>query len=92
MITQARHKLISSNLLVWMLLLTGVWGCAPQTVKLPLESALNMKRLIIVAVEPPPLEVIPDLIETRQPAIRSLEAMSLPVYSSPALLGILGRF
>jgi hypothetical protein len=40
---------------------------------------------MIVPVEPPPLEVIPDLLETRQPVIRSLETMEVAFYATSGL-------
>lgn len=66
-------------------LLAWAGGCATQTERLPAESALKVKKLMIVAVEAPPLEVIPDLIEARQPIIRSLGAMTLPSYTEGSL-------
>lgn len=60
-------------------------GCQIETVRLSVENAASMKGVMLVALETPPLEVIPDLLETRQPVIRSLETMEISVYSEPAL-------
>ena len=48
------------------------------------ENYANIHEVVIVAVEPPPLEVIPDLLESRQPVIRSLETMEVGYYTSSA--------
>jgi hypothetical protein len=60
-------------------------GCQMNTVRLSAENTLNMKTVMIAAVESPPLEIIPDLLETRQPVIRSLETMAISIYSTPSL-------
>jgi hypothetical protein len=60
-------------------------GCQTETVRLSAENGTNIKNVLIVAVEPLPLEVIPDLLETRQPVTRSLETMEVAFYATSGL-------
>ncbi len=62
-----------------------VSGCQTETLRLSPGNSAGMNKVLLVAVETPPLEVIPDLLETRQPAIRSLETMEISAYSTPEL-------
>ncbi len=63
----------------------SISGCQVETRRLSVENAAPMKKAMLVAVETPPLEVIPDLLETRRPVIRALETMEISAYSIPAL-------
>ncbi|MBK8815038.1 MAG: hypothetical protein IPN42_05815, partial [Methylococcaceae bacterium] len=66
-------------------LIIPISGCQTETVRLSAENGAKINKVVVVAVEPPPLEVIPDLLETRQPVIRSVETMEVGFYSSPGL-------
>ncbi len=65
-------------------------GCQSTQLKLSPQSALSLTALTVVAMEPPPLEVTPDLLETRMPVYRHFDNMALPAYSQPALYRLPG--
>ncbi len=60
-------------------------ACGMPTVKLPVSSASSFKSIMVVAIESPPLEVIPDLLESRFPVYRHFYNMDLPLYSEKKL-------
>jgi hypothetical protein len=85
------------NTWFWLLpaLLTGCQTAS--TIKLPSTAASSIKTVRIVAVEAPPLEVMPDLLETRMPNYAHEYNMTLPstaeeaVYRSPGGILIAGK-
>lgn len=73
-------------------------GCqTAPAIKLPSAAASSIKTIRIVAVEAPPLEVLPDLLETRMPNYAHEYNMTLPstaeeaVYRSPGGILIAGK-
>lgn len=83
----------------WFWLLPAMMaGCqTAPTVKLPSTAVSSIKQVRIVAVEAPPLEVLPDLLETRMPNYAHEYNMTLPstaeeaVYRSPGGILIAGK-
>jgi len=72
----------------WLLpaLITGCQTAATlDTVKLPSAEASTIKTVRIAAIEAPPLEVLPDLLETRMPNYAHEYNMVLPVTSQEAV-------
>jgi hypothetical protein len=83
----------------WFWLLPALMaGCqTAPTIKLPSAVVSSIKTVRIVAVEAPPLEVLPDLLETRMPNYAHEYNMTLPstaeeaVYRSPGGILIAGK-
>jgi len=76
------------NCWLWLLpaLITGCQTAATlDTVKLPSAAASTLKSVRITSVEAPPLEVLPDLLETRMPNVAHEYNMVLPVTSQEAV-------
>lgn len=67
-------------------LITGCQTAAAtiDTIKLPSAAASAIKTVRIAAIEAPPLEVLPDLLETRMPNYAHEYNMVLPVTSQEA--------
>lgn len=62
------------------LLLTGLLGgCWAPNIKAPAAKLNNLRSVLIVAVESPPLEILPDPIEKRIPAYEHYTNMAMPV-------------
>lgn len=55
-------------------------GCMADRITLPHSVLTGLDTIWIVAVEPPPLEVIPDFLENRMPAYRHFNNMALPQF------------
>lgn len=53
--------------------LAALSGCLAPPIKLPADASHGLGTVLVVPVEPPPLEVIPDPIETRLPIYRQSE-------------------
>lgn len=70
---------------LWLLpvLLTGCQTVA--TIKLPPAAAAAIKTVRIAALEAPPLEVLPDLLDNRMPNVAHDANMALPVMAEEAL-------
>jgi len=82
------YKKTVKNYCFWLLpvLLTGCQTAATlDTVKLPSAAASAIKTVSIAAIEAPPLEVLPDLLETRMPNYAHEYNMALPVTSQEAV-------
>jgi len=83
----------------WFLLLPAlITGCqTAATIKLPSAQAEAIKTVRIVPIEAPPLEVLPDLLETRMPNYAHDFNMVLPdtaedtVYRNPGGILIAGK-
>lgn len=60
-------------------------ACGMPTIRLPMSSASSFKSIMVVAIEPPPLEVIPDLLESRFPVYSHFYNMDLFPYSQKKL-------
>jgi len=76
------------NYCLWLLpaLIAGCQTAATlDTVKLPSAAASAIKTVRIAAIEAPPLEVLPDLLETRMPNVAHEYNMVLPVTSQEAV-------
>ncbi len=58
-----------------------VSGCISASVKLTESARLPMKVVQVVALEAPPLEIVPDLLETRLPIYEYYDNMALPLYT-----------
>jgi len=88
------------NCWLWLLpaLLTGCQTAATlNSIKLPSAAASAIKSVRITPVEAPPLEVLPDPLETRMPNVAHEYNMALPatsqeaVYRSPGGILIAGK-
>ncbi len=68
--------------LLWLVMLHLLTACmaADPTHRLPDSAAPQLKSILIVAMEAPPLEVIPDLLESRMPVYQQYDNMALPIY------------
>lgn len=75
-------------------------GCVASTIKPPAAELDKIRTVLVVPVEAPPLEVIPDMLETRMPAYAHYNNMVLPlffqeekIYSNPGgvlIAGLIG--
>lgn len=75
-------------------------GCIASTIKPPAAELDKIRTVLVVPVEAPPLEVIPDMLETRMPAYAHYNNMALPlffeeekIYSNPGgvlIAGLIG--
>ena len=63
-------------------LLTGCWA---QAIKAPSAQLDKLQSVLVVAVEAPPLEIIPDPVERRIPAYGHYRNMAMPVDLDSAL-------
>ncbi len=71
---------------LWILLLPLlVTACVSSGTVRPMSATAKLKTIRIVAVEPPPLEVIPDLLQSRSPVYRHYDTMSVLPYSEHKL-------
>jgi hypothetical protein len=93
-------KKFVKNYCLWLLtaLITGCQTAASiDTIKLPSAAASKIKTVRITSVEAPPLEVLPDMLETRMPNYAHEYNMVLPVtsqegvYRSPGGILIAGK-
>lgn len=72
-------------------------GCLADSVRMPVSARPALRTIHVVAVEPPPLEVMPDLLESRMPVYRHYDNMVLPffpdiaVYRNPGGILIAGK-
>jgi hypothetical protein len=55
-------------------------GCAAAPVTPPTAKISEMRKILVAAVESPPLEVIPDLIENRFPVYNQFQYQAMPSY------------
>ncbi len=55
-------------------------GCLATPIKPSIHKIAEIRTMLVVPVESPPLEVIPDLIETRFPVYGQYEYQSMPDY------------
>jgi hypothetical protein len=90
-------KKIVKNTWFW-LLPALLAGCqTASTVRLPSAAAFTIKTVQIAPIEAPPLEVLPDLLETRMPNYAHEYNMVLPstaqeaIYQSPGGILIAGK-
>lgn len=75
-----------SSLLIWslrktascLLLASVLVGCETTNIKAPTATLSRLKSVLVVSVESPPLEVLPDPIETRIPVYEHYRNMTLP--------------
>ncbi|MCL7421860.1 MAG: hypothetical protein M8364_13240 [Methylobacter sp.] len=78
------------------MLLIILSGCMAATIKPPVAELDHIRTMVVVPVESPPLEVTPDLIETRMPVYGHFNNMVLPafleekIYSNPGGILIAG--
>lgn len=56
-------------------------GCLAAPIKPSANKMNEIRTVLVVPVESPPLEVIPDLIETRFPVYRQYHYQSMPYYA-----------
>ncbi|MBS1212743.1 MAG: hypothetical protein H6R26_1360 [Proteobacteria bacterium] len=66
------------SLLIFLLFMLS--ACLAPSVKPPAQQAGAIRTILVVAVEPPPLEVIPDLIETRLPVYRQNDTVPYDLF------------
>lgn len=55
---------------VLLIVLAALSGCLAPPIKPPVAKAVDMRTVLVIPVEAPPLEVRPDLIESRLPIYR----------------------
>lgn len=67
-----------------------MYGCMSAPLKLPDSARTQIKTLRVVAMEAPPLEVVPDLLETRMPVYAHYDNMVLPVVAETMLYRLPG--
>ncbi|MEC4748376.1 hypothetical protein [Methylomicrobium sp. Wu6] len=71
---------------LWLPLAAMLVGCqTAATVKLPPSALTSMQSVLVVPMEAPPLEVYPDLLETRMPNVAHDYNMALPVTAEDAV-------
>ncbi|MGR9073767.1 MAG: hypothetical protein ACU833_11955 [Gammaproteobacteria bacterium] len=56
-------------------------GCLARPISLPVSELQNIGIIRVVAMEAPPLEVEPDLLEERMPVYGVYRNMALPIYA-----------
>lgn len=61
-------------------LLLVLTGCLATPIKPSISTMAAIHTILVVPVESPPLEVIPDLIETRFPVYRQYQYQAMPFY------------
>ncbi len=61
-------------------LLATLSACLAPTIKPSGRQAVGIRAIAVIAVESPPLEVIPDLIQTRMPIYRQSEDVPYDLY------------
>jgi len=75
------RKLFGNGLAVKIsLLLLVLSGCAAEPITPPAAGLDEIRTVLVVPVESPPLEVIPDLLETRMPVYGHFKNMTLPLF------------
>lgn len=92
-------KIITSPIKTGVFLLVSLMlsGCLSASVKLPDTHRRNIQSIRVVAVEAPPLQIIPDQLETRMPVYEHYDNMVLPIstptkiYRQPGGLLVAGR-
>lgn len=85
--------------LFWWPILCLLTACVSEgpVRRLPASAAAKIKSVRVVAIEAPPLEVTPDLLEERMPVYQQYENMAVPfdsvrkVYRNPGGIMIFGR-
>ncbi|WP_031432881.1 hypothetical protein [Methylomarinum vadi] len=65
-------------------------GCMSAPLKLPDSARTQIKTLRVVAMEAPPLEIMPDLLDTRMPVYAHYDNMVLPVVAETMLYRLPG--
>jgi hypothetical protein len=65
---------------VLLTLLLALTGCLAAPIKPSISTMAAIRTILVVPVESPPLEVIPDLIETRFPVYRQYQYQAMPFY------------
>lgn len=68
-----------------------LYGCMSTPSKLPDTARTQIKKLKLVAMEVPPLEIAPDLLETRMPVYAHYDNMVLPVAAETKLYRLPGN-
>lgn len=92
-----RNRFVIGAGLSWLAMLFGLAGCLPETVKLSPAAQSAISSIRVVALESPPLEVMPDLLTRRMPVYRHYHNMVLPfspevgLYRNPGGILISGR-
>ncbi len=75
----ASHSLAEmKNYGAWLLLVFLLSGCVNEPVKPSSDKMAQIHTILVVSVESPPLEVIPDLIESRFPVYSQYQYQALP--------------
>lgn len=75
----ASHSLAEiKNYGAWLLLVFLLSGCVIEPVKPSSDTMAKIHTILVVPVESPPLEVIPDLIESRFPVYSQYQYQALP--------------
>ncbi|OQK18160.1 hypothetical protein AU255_10080 [Methyloprofundus sedimenti] len=86
------------NCLIWLSILSALIGCQSTGAlqQDPKPAIAEIRSILVVAVEAPPLEVTPDLLTTRMPVYQEYEDITLPmekqqkIYRNPGGILITG--
>jgi hypothetical protein len=65
---------------VLLMLLAALSGCLAPPIRSPVAKAVDMRTVLVIPVEPPPLEVRPDLIESRLPIYRQNDTVPFDLF------------
>ncbi len=84
------YRIAVRTISCWLLSL-ALSGCVSAPVKLPESAKAQIKTVRIVAIEAPPLEVVPDLLETRMPVYAHYDNMALPLFAETKLYRLPGE-
>lgn len=88
----------AKNCLIWLLILSALSGCQSMGAlqQDPKPAIAEIRSILVVAVEAPPLEVTPDLLTTRMPVYQEYEDITFPmekqqkIYRNPGGILITG--
>ncbi len=63
-----------------LILLAALSGCLAPPIRPPAAETVDMRTVLVIPVEPPPLEVSPDLIESRLPIYRQHDTVPFDLF------------
>ncbi|WP_404356624.1 hypothetical protein [Methylotuvimicrobium sp. KM1] len=88
-------KIIMTGIIV-SLLPIALSGCAASPLKAPAYKTAHLRQILVVPIETPPLEIVPDPIDDRLPVQRHFRNMEIPtpltkkIYLNPGKLLVSG--
>jgi len=90
-------RLSANKIVVWLVLATLLAGCWAPAIKPTSSDLHNLHSILIVPLESPPLEVLPDPLAQREPAYSHYQNMALDfpaqtlVYQTPSGITVAGK-